>query len=332
MGIAVMNGDQGGIQMESRKLGSSGIPVSEIGLGCWPIGGASFRGGKPTGWSGVDVMESIETVRLAWKQGITFYDTADAYGRGKSEVLVGMGLYEHKTDAVVCTKVGMSLAAPGQNFSEPYIQGALDASLTRLERDYVDLYLLHGPPLDQMGEPLFGLMDSLKASGKIKAWGVSISPVDTSDKVVEEGMRAIEGGADAIQLVYNILQQAEGDILFPVAEEKGVGIIVRVPLASGWLTGKYNEHTVFPDDDLRSLRYTPGRVQETARKVAQLDFLMEEAESMAEAAIRFVLSQSAVSTVIPGAKNPGQLAALTGAAGKTLSETALRKIKEVTAK
>ena len=138
--------------MESRRLGNTEISVSEIGLGCWPIGGASFRGGKPTGWSGVDVMESIETVRLAWRQGITFYDTADAYGRGKSEVLVGMGLYEHKTDAVVCTKVGMSLAAPGQDFSEPYIQGALDASLSRLERDHIDLYLLHGPPLDLMGE------------------------------------------------------------------------------------------------------------------------------------------------------------------------------------
>ena len=315
--------------MKSRRLGNTEISVSEIGLGCWPIGGASFRGGKPTGWSGVDVMESIETVRLAWRQGITFYDTADAYGRGKSEVLVGMGLYEHKTDAVVCTKVGMSLAAPGQDFSEPYIQGALDASLTRLERDHIDLYLLHGPPLDLMGEALFGLMDRLKSTGKIKAWGVSISPVETSDKVIEEGMRAMEGGAETIQLVYNILQQAEGDALFPVAQERGVGIIVRVPLASGWLTGKYDSSTVFPEDDLRSLRYTPERVRETAEKVAHLEFLLEEADSMAEAAIRFVLSQPSVSTVIPGAKNPGQLAALTGAAGKTLSDSALSRIKEI---
>jgi aryl-alcohol dehydrogenase-like predicted oxidoreductase len=317
--------------MVSRELGNTGIPVSEIGLGCWPIGGVSFRGGKPTGWSGVDVMESIETVRLAWNQGITFYDTADAYGRGKSEVLVGMGLYEHKTEAVVCTKVGMSLAAPGQNYSEAYIQGALDASLTRLERDYIDLYLLHGPPLDLMGEELFGLMDSLKSSGKIKAWGVSISPVETSDKVVEEGIKAMEGGAQAVQLVYNILQQDEGDALFPIATERGVGIIVRVPLASGWLTGKYNASTVFPDDDLRSLRYTPERVRETAEKVSQLEFLLEETDTMAEAAIRFVLSQPAVSTVIPGAKNPGQLVDLTGAAGKTLSKEALGKIREISA-
>ncbi len=315
--------------MELRELGKTGIQVSEVGLGCWPIGGASFRGGSPTGWSGVDVMASIDTVRRSWTQGITFYDTADAYGRGKSEVLVGLGLYENKNDAVVCTKVGMSLAAPGQDFSEPYIMGALDASLTRLERDHVDLYLLHGPPLEGMTDALFGLMKDLKGSGKIRAWGVSISPVETSDRVVEEGLRAMEGGAEAIQLVYNILQQKEGDALFPVAIEKGVGMIARVPLASGWLTGKYDAKTVFPADDLRSLRYTPERVKETAARVAKLDFLLEEADSMVEAALRFVLSNPAVSTVIPGAKTPAQLTGIVNAAGKALSRDSLDRIREL---
>ncbi len=315
--------------MKLRELGKTGIQISEVGLGCWPIGGASFRGGSPTGWSGVDVMASIDTVRRSWTQGITFYDTADAYGRGKSEVLVGLGLYENKNDAVVCTKVGMSLAAPGQDFSEPYILGALDASLTRLERDYVDLYLLHGPPLDGMTDALFGLMKDLKGSGKIRAWGVSISPVETSDKVVEEGLRAMEGGAEAIQLVYNILQQKEGDALFPAAIEKGVGMIARVPLASGWLTGKYDAKTVFPADDLRSLRYTRERVRETVARVAKLDFLLEEADSMVEAALRFVLSNPAVSTVIPGAKTPAQLTGIVKAAGMTLSRETMDRIREL---
>ena len=315
--------------MKFRELGKTGIQISEVGLGCWPIGGASFRGGSPTGWSGVDVMASIETVRRSWAQGVTFYDTADAYGRGKSEVLVGLGLYENKNDAVICTKVGMSLAAPGQDFSEPYIMGALDASLTRLERDYVDLYLLHGPPLEGMTDALFRLMRDLKGSGKIRSWGVSISPVDTSDRVVEEGLRAMEGGAEAIQLVYNILQQKEGDALFPVAIEKGVGMIARVPLASGWLTGKYDAKTVFPADDLRSLRYTPERVKETAARVAKLDFLLDEADSMVETALRFVLSNPAVSTVIPGAKTPAQLTGIVNAAGKTLSRDSLDRIREL---
>ncbi len=298
-------------------------------MGCWPIGGASFRGGSPTGWSGVDVMESVETVRRSWERGVTFYDTADAYGRGKSEVLVGLGLYENKNEAVICTKVGMSLAAPGQDFSEPYILGALDASLTRLERDYVDLYLLHGPPLEGMTDTLFGLMNDLKGSGKIRAWGVSISPVETSDRVVEEGLRAMEGGAEAIQLVYNILQQKEGDALFPAAMENGVGMIARVPLASGWLTGKYNAQTVFPANDLRSLRYTPERVRETAELVAKLEFLLEEADSMVEAALGFVLSNPAVSTVIPGAKTPAQLTGIVNAAGMTLSRNSMERIREL---
>lgn len=315
--------------MRSRELGRTGIRISEVGLGCWPIGGASFRGGSPTGWSGVDVMGSVDTVRRSWARGVTFYDTADAYGRGKSEVLVGLGLYENKKDAVICTKVGMSLAAPGQDFSEPYILGALDASLTRLERDTVDLYLLHGPPLEGMTDALFGLMRDLKGSGKIRAWGVSISPVETSDVVVEEGLRAMEGGAEAIQLVYNILQQKEGDALFPAALEKGVGMIARVPLASGWLTGKYNERTEFPADDLRSIRYTSERVRETAAQVGQLDFLLEEADSMVDAALRFVLSNPAVSTVIPGAKTPAQLDDIVNAAGKTLSAGALDRVREL---
>ena len=315
--------------MRSRELGRTGIRISEVGLGCWPIGGASFRGGSPTGWSGVDVMGSIDTVRRSWARGVTFYDTADAYGRGKSEVLVGLGLYENKKDAVICTKVGMSLAAPGQDFSEPYILGALDASLTRLERDTVDLYLLHGPPLEGMTDALFGLMRDLKESGKIRAWGVSISPVETSDVVVEEGLRAMEGGAEAIQLVYNILQQKEGDALFPAALEKGVGMIARVPLASGWLTGKYNERTEFPADDLRSIRYTSERVRETAAQVGKLDFLLEEADSMVDAALRFVLSNPAVSAVIPGAKTPAQLDDIVNAAGKTLSAHAVSRVREL---
>ena len=306
--------------MAYRTLGKTGIQVSEVGMGCWAIGGASFRGGQPSGWSGADMRQSVETVRRAWELGVTLYDTADAYGRGKSEVLVGLGLYEHKDDAVIATKVGNSLAAPGQNFTEPYIRGALDASLTRLEVDCIDLYQLHGPSVEAMTDELFGLMEDLKASGKIRAWGVSIGSV-------EEGARAIEGGAQAIQLVYNILQQEIGNAIFPVAQKKNVGIIVRVPLASGWLTGKYDGHTVFPKNDHRSVRYSPERTKEMAAKVAQLDFLLEEADSLAEAALRFVLAHPAVSTVIPGAKSSEQVAENVMAAGKPLSEGARNRIR-----
>ncbi len=308
--------------MTYRALGSTGIEVSDIGLGCWAIGGTSFRGGSPTGWAGTDVHQSLDTLKRAWDLGITLYDTADAYGRGKSEVLVGLGLYGHRERAVIATKAGNSLAAPGQDFSEPYIRGALDASLTRLDTDYVDLYQLHGPGLEAMTADLFALMRDLKASGKIKSWGVSIASAD-------EGRHAIEGGAEVLQLVYNILTQDIGEALFPLAQEKGVGIIVRVPLASGWLTGKYDKNTVFPQNDHRSRRFSSDTVHDLAARLDKLDFLLDEAGSMAEAALRFVLSQPAVSTVIPGAKSPEQIAENAKASGKTLSEGALERIKTV---
>jgi aryl-alcohol dehydrogenase-like predicted oxidoreductase len=308
--------------MEYRKLGKTGIEVSEIGMGCWAIGGASFRDGQPTGWSGADIDTSLATIQRAWELGVTLYDTADAYGRGKSEVLVGYGLGEGKARAVIATKVGNSLAAPGKDFSEPYIRGALDASLTRLEVDSVDLYQLHNPPVEAMTDELFSLMADLKRSGKVKAWGVSIGSAD-------EGQRAIEGGAETIQLVYNILQQDVGKAIFPTAEEKGVGIIVRVPLASGWLTGKYDAKTVFPPNDHRAHRYPPERVREVGARVEELQFLRDEAGSLAEAALRFCLAPKAVSTVIPGAKSPAQIEQNARASGDRLSEAALERIRKV---
>ena len=308
--------------MEYRILGRTGIQVSEVGLGCWALGGASFRGGQPSGWSGSDILQSLETVRRAWDLGVTFYDTADAYGRGKSEVLVGLGLLGHKDQAVIATKVGNSLAAPGQDFSSEYIRGALDASLTRLEVNQIDLYLLHGPDVEVMTHELFGLMGELKASGKIRAWGVSIDSV-------EEGVRAIEGGAEVLQFVYNILHRKTGDALFHQAQEKNVGIIARVPLASGWLTGKYGGETTFPTDDHRSRTYPPTTVSRTAAQVARLGFLLKEANTLAEAALRFVLSNPAVSTVIPGAKSPAQLDENVRAAGKRLTEPTLQRIRSL---
>lgn len=311
-----------GFDLDYRKLGGTGIKVSDVGLGCWAIGGASFKGGDPTGWSGADIEESVATVRYAAEVGVSFFDTADAYGRGKSEVLVGMGLAGHKQQAVIATKVGNSLAAPEQNFTEPYIRGALDASLTRLEVEQVDLYLLHGPPVDVMSDELFGVMRSLKTSGKIRAWGVSIASV-------EEGLRAIDGGAEIIQLVYNILHQDIGNAILPIAQEQNVGIIARVPLASGWLTGKYDAGTVFQSDDHRSLRYPPAAARESAASVAKLDFLLDEADTLAEGSLRFVLSHPAISTVIPGARTRDQVRQNMVASGKVLSERSLSRIQDL---
>ena len=309
--------------MERRMLGRTGIAVTDVGLGCWQIGGVSFRDGSPSGWSGVTTSESIEMLKEAWNEGVNVFDTADAYGRGKSEVLVGMGLAEHKTEPVIATKVGNSLAAPGQDFSEPYIRGALDASLTRLEREYVDIYMLHGPPVDLMTDDLFALMADLKGSGKVRSWGVSIGANP------DEGVRAVEGGAEVIQLVYNIIRQDIGNVVIPLAVEKGVGIIARVPLASGWLTGKYNADSKFPSNEARSTTFSAAVIEDAAAQVAQLDFLLDEADSMVDAALRFILSNPGVSTVIPGAKSRAQLRQNISSSGKKLSESALEKVREL---
>ncbi len=309
--------------MEKRMLGRTGIAVTDVGLGCWQIGGVSFRDGSPSGWSGVTTSESIEMLKEAWNEGVNFFDTADAYGRGKSEVLVGMGLEGHKTESVIGTKVGNSLAAPGQDFSEPYIRGALEASLTRLEREYVDIYMLHGPPVDLMTDDLFALMADLKGSGKVRSWGVSIGANP------DEGVRAVEGGAEVIQLVYNIIRQDIGNVVIPLAAEKGVGIIARVPLASGWLTGKYNADSKFAANEARSTTFSAAVIEDAAAQVGQLDFLLDEADSMVDAALRFILSNPGVSTVIPGAKNRAQLRQNISSSGKKLSESALEKVREL---
>ena len=306
--------------MQTRPLGKTGLDVTEIGFGCWAIGGATFRNGVPSGWSGTDEKVSLAAVQQALTAGINFYDTADAYGRGKSEVLLGLGLYDKRHDALIATKVGMSMAAPGQNFTEPYVRGSLDASMTRMERDTVDLYQLHCPPVELMTPALFDLMRDLKATGKIRSWGVSVF-------TAEQALHAIDGGAESLQLVYNMLDQSIGDAVFPVARAKGVGIIVREALASGWLTGKFGAHTVFPADDHRSQKFPPERCQALGAQLDSLSFVLDEADNLADAALRFVLSEPCVSTIIAGCKNPAQVDANARSAGKTLRPATVEKIK-----
>ena len=313
--------------MRYRKLGNTGYEVSEVGMGTWAIGGVSWRGKRPSGWEGADDEESLKALRKARELGVNFFDTADAYGRGKSEVLISLALGKHRDQCIIATKVGNNLIdTRGQDFSREYIIGALNASLVRLGSEYVDVYQLHNPPLEiiKKGE-VFDVLRELKESGKIKAFGVSIGKP-------EEGIEAIKHGVETIQVVYNLLYQEPAKELFPLAMEKKVGIIARVPLASGLLTGKYNENTVFPKSDHRSVSYPPERLKKEIKKVRKLEFLLEEeeVESMAQAALKFVLSHKAVSTVIPGAKNERQIMENVKASdGKPLSPQALQKIQDL---
>jgi len=289
-----------------RKLGNTGITVSEIGFGAWAIGGVAEAGGIPLGWGRTTDEESLAAIRRARELGVTFFDTADSYGFGRSESLLGIVLSRRREDVVIATKVGVvrdSEGRPRKDFSRSHISHAVDGSLKRLRTDYIDLYQLHNPTLEELArDDIHEAMDRLQEVGKIRFWGVSVTTPD-------EGIQVIRNGwGYALQVLYNVLNQAPADELFPLAKEKGYGIVVRVPLASGLLTGKFRPDTVFAKDDVRQNFLTPRRLEEVLPRVDEAKSIIGgTARSLAEGSLRFTLCSDAVSTVIPGAKSVRQV-------------------------
>jgi aryl-alcohol dehydrogenase-like predicted oxidoreductase len=292
--------------MHYRKLGRTGLTVSEIGFGAWAIGGRADAGGTPVGWSGSSDEEALAAIRRARELGVTFFDTADTYGFGRSESLLGIVLSRKRNDVVIATKAGVARGVDGRlkkDFSREHIQHAVDGSLKRLRTDYIDLYQLHNPTLDELRrDDIHEAMDRLQESGKIRFWGVSIS-------TPEEGIEIINRGwGYALQVLYNVLNQAPAKELFPLAQEKGYGIIARVPLASGLLSGKYRQDTRFSNDDVRQNFLTPKRLEEVIPRVDEAKSIIGgTARTLAEGALRFILANDAVSTTIPGMRNIRQV-------------------------
>jgi aryl-alcohol dehydrogenase-like predicted oxidoreductase len=289
-----------------RKLGNTGITVSEIGFGGWAIGGTADAGGTPLGWGRTNDDESLAAIRRARELGVTFFDTANSYGFGRSESLLGIVLSRRREDVILATKVGVVRDTEGRarkDFSRAHIYHAVDGSLKRLRTDYIDLYQLHNPTLDDLRrDDLHEAMDRLQEVGKIRFWGVSITTPDEGLEIIRHGW------GYTLQVLYNVLNQAPADGLFPLAKEKGYGIIVRVPLASGLLSGKYRPDTVFSRDDVRQNFLTPRRLEEVLPRVDEAKSIIGgTARSLAEGALRFTLANDAVSTVIPGAKNVRQV-------------------------
>ncbi|MDQ6799732.1 MAG: aldo/keto reductase [Acidobacteriota bacterium] len=293
--------------MEYRDLGKkTGIRVSAIGFGGWAIGGASEASGAPLGWGRQSDEESMAAIRRARELGITFFDTSDSYGFGRSESLLGIVLSRYRQEVVIATKVGVVRTGTGalkKDFSRQHIFHAVDGSLKRLRTDYIDLYQMHNPTIDDLRhEEIQDAMGRLQDAGKIRFWGVSVS-------TPEEGIEIMQRGwGHALQVLYNVLNQAPADVLFPTAKEKGYGIIARVPLASGLLTGKFRIDSVFASDDIRQNFLTPRRLQEAIERVDEAKSIIGgAARSLAEAALRFILANEAVSTTIPGARNARQV-------------------------
>ncbi len=258
--------------------------------------------------------------------GVTFYDTADSYGFGRSESLLGIVLSRYRQDVVIATKVGVVRTSTGdlkKDFSRQHIFHAVDGSLKRLRTDYIDLYQVHNPTLQELRrEEIQEAMERLQDAGKVRVLGVSVS-------TPEEGVQVVQHGwAHALQVLYNVLNQSPANELFPLAKEKGYGVIARVPLASGLLTGKFRIDSLFASDDVRQNFLTPRRLQEAIQRVDEVKSIIGgAAHSLAEGALRFVLADDAVSSTIPGARNARQVEMNVAAVEGTLPPDILEKLR-----
>ena len=292
--------------MQYRKLGKTGFEVSEISLGTWQLGGK---------WGSAFNSESAkEVLAAAIEKGINFFDTADVYSDGNSEKAIGKFLKERSERIYVATKCGRKLN-PHRNVS--YTTNALrlfvENSLRNMQLDVIDLIQLHCPPYEVYYRPeIFELFDRLKDEGKILNMGVSVERI-------EEAIKAIEfPNVTTVQIIFNIFRQRPADLFFDLAEKKDVGILVRVPLASGLLTGKYTQETQFAKGDHRNfnrqgLFFDKGETfsgvdYETGlAAVDKLRPIFKDPDNMAPAALKWILMDSRISCIIPGASRADQV-------------------------
>lgn len=284
--------------MKYRTLGKTGLKVSEVGFGAWAIGGNDFG----NSYGPTDDNVSIAAVERAFELGCNFYDSADVYGHGHSEELLGQALKEHRNDVILATKVGGDFyhVPPRMNFNPEYLEFAAAKSCERLQTDHVDLYQLHNPPIQLLRNGnIFEGLEKLKDSGRIRHYGVAIHDP-------QEGLLSMKYGQPAtIQVVFNLLRQEAKNELFQAAQRQNVGIIAREPLSNGFLSGKFNIDSTFPPGDIRNnfpRNYQAGLV----RAAQQLRLLESKTRTLAQASIRFALDHKDLSTVIPGAKTPQQ--------------------------
>lgn len=298
--------------------------MSEIGFGCWAIGGNAHG----NSYGATDDKVSLEAIARAIDLGCNFFDTADVYGWGHSEELLGKAIKGKRDHLIIATKVGGDFYQGHgfQTFTSDYIHFALEKTLQRLKTDYVDVYQLHNPPMKliKRGET-YEALKQLKRDGKIRAWGVSVFDP-------QEGLAALEAGQpDSIQVVYNVFSPKPADELFPRASKKGCAIIAREPLANGFLVGKFGPDAEFETGDIRHSwprEYIRARVY-AAKKLDSL--LNSDMAQLAVLALKYVLMNQYVSVVIPGMKTAQQaLENLAASDCRNLNDTeldALRKLQ-----
>jgi aryl-alcohol dehydrogenase-like predicted oxidoreductase len=315
--------------MREKAFGKLPAKISEIGFGAWQIGSS---------WGDVTEEDGRAALNAALDAGMTFVDTADVYGDGRSETIIRETLKARQgARPFVATKAGRRLnphTVDGYNHAN--IEAFIDRSLTNLGVETLDLVQLHCPPTEALYRPeLFEAMDAIKRAGKIQAYGVSVEKV-------EEALKAIEyPGVASIQIIYNIFRQRPADLFFQEAARKNIAVIARVPLASGLLTGKITAASQFAADDHRNFNRHGEAfdVGETfagvpfeigLKAVEELKPLVPEGATMAQFALRWILMDPAVTVVIPGARNAAQAQANAEAAAlPALSETTMTKVREI---
>ena len=308
--------------MMKRKLGKSGIDVAPIGLGCWAIGGPFTLRGNAAGWGDVDDAQSARAIEVGLEHGVTLFDTADVYGIGHSERILGRTLGRRRADVVIATKFGNTYdeAAKdivGSNIAPDYVRQALGASLERLGTDYIDLYQLHLGDVD--AGPMARIAETLEAlaeEGKIRAWGWS------TDEAARVAALGDYPHFVAVQQEFNLFHGSAA--LLALAESRGLASLNRSPLGMGLLTGKFHAGSRLPPDDVRAaghgwLRDFHDGVPDAAalaRLAALRDLLTSGGRTLAQGALGWLLARSAVTLPIPGFKSEGQAAENAGALEK----------------
>ena len=291
--------------MNYRELGRTGWKVSEISFGAWAIGSS---------WGKVDDNESMAALHRAIDLGVNFIDTADVYGMGKSERLIARLRKERRETIYVATKAGRRLSPhTADGYNKQNLSGFIEDSLKNLETDCLDLVQLHCPPTEVYYRPeVFGALDDLVTAGKIRCYGVSVEKV-------EEALKAIEyPGVQSVQIIFNMFRLRPAELFFREALRCKVGILARVPLASGLLTGRMKRDTSFSKDDHREFNrhgemfdmgetFSGVDYETGLQAVEELRALVPQGATLSQLALRWILMFDAVTCAIPGAKRPAQV-------------------------
>jgi aryl-alcohol dehydrogenase-like predicted oxidoreductase len=311
-----------------REFGRTGWQVSEVSFGAWAIGGS---------WGSVDDDESIAALHRALDMGVNFVDTADVYGDGRSERLIAQVRRERGEPFYIATKAGRRLSPhTADGYNKENLTRFVERSLRNLDTDCLDLLQLHCPPTEVYYRPeVFGVLDDLVEAGKICYYGVSVEKV-------EEGLKAIEyPNVQSVQIIFNMFRHRPAELFFPEAARRKVGIIVRVPLASGLLTGKFTADATFAVDDHRNFNregeeFDKGETfsgvpfEKGLKAVEELEALKPPGATMAQFALRWILMFEAVSCAIPGAKRPAQVEDNVHAADlPSLTEEQMIRVREI---